>query len=66
MKLQKKEDPFKVIIIGDNFIDFEQFYYGNKPNKDIEDKLERLKKYRLQQTKKVYGKLGEERVTASI
>jgi hypothetical protein len=55
---ERKINNWFVIIIGDNFIDFEQFYYGNKPNKDIEDKLEGLKNYRLQQTKNVYGKVG--------
>lgn len=55
---ERKINNWFVIIIGDNFIDFEQFYYENKPNKDIEEKLEGLKNYRLQQTKKVYGKVG--------
>jgi uncharacterized protein YchJ len=45
-------------VIGNDFIDFQYFYYDNKPNKIIEKKLEGLKDYRLKQTLQARKKIG--------
>ncbi len=55
---ERKINNWFVIILENNFIDFEQFYFDNKPNKIIEKKLEVLKEYRLKQTLKVKRKIG--------
>ena len=55
---ERKINNWFVIVIGNDFIDFEQFYYDNKPNEIIEKKLEGLKEYRLKQTLKVQRKIG--------
>ena len=55
---ERKINNWFVIIIENNFIDFEQFYFDNKPNKMIEHRLESLKNYRLTQTLKVQKKIG--------
>jgi len=55
---ERKINTWFVIIIGDSFIDFEKFYYENKPNKLIVERLESLKYSRLQQTIDVNKKIG--------
>jgi len=54
---QKINDWF-VIVVGQDFVDFEKFYYDNKPNKMIEEKLEELKQYRIKQTLAIQKKIG--------
>lgn len=55
---ETKINNWFVIIIGHDFIDFEQFFYENKPNKLIEERLEGLKQNRLIQAKEVNKKIG--------
>ena len=55
---ERKINNWFVIIIGNNFIDFEYFKYDNQKNKIIEKKLDELKKYRLEQTREVQKKIG--------
>ena len=55
---ERKINNWFVVIIGSNFIDFEKFYYDNKYNKLIEEKLEKLKQYRVQQKLKINKKIG--------
>ncbi|QCT94958.1 hypothetical protein FE773_07075 [Caminibacter mediatlanticus TB-2] len=55
---ERKINNWFVIILENNFIHFEQFYFDNKPNKIIENKFEGLKEYRLKQTLKVKRKIG--------
>jgi uncharacterized protein YecA (UPF0149 family) len=55
---ERKINNWFVVIIGDNFIDFEQFHYANDPNDLLEKKIEELRAYRIQQALKVEKKIG--------
>jgi len=55
---ERKIHNWFVVIIGEDFIDFQKFYYKNKPSKSIEEKVKGLKEYRLQQTINVQKKIG--------
>jgi hypothetical protein len=55
---ERKISNWFVIIVDNDFIDFEYFKYENKKSAIIEEKLEGLKKYRLQQTLEVNKKIG--------
>lgn len=55
---ERKINNWFVIIIGNDSIDFEQFYYENKPSELLEEKVAGLKEYRLQQTLEAKKKLG--------
>lgn len=55
---ERKINNWFVIIIGNDSVDFEQFYYENKPSNLLEEKLAGLKEYRLQQTLEVKKKVG--------
>ena len=55
---ERKINNWFVVIIGNDFIDFEKFYFDNKPNKIIEEKLKILKEYRLKHTLQVKRKIG--------
>lgn len=55
---ERKINNWFVVIIGSNFINFEKFYYDNKYNKLIEEKLEELKQYRVEQTLNINKKIG--------
>ena len=55
---ERKINNWFVIIIGNDSIDFEQFYYENKPSELLEEKVAGLKEYRLQQTLEAKKKVG--------
>ncbi|TLS73393.1 hypothetical protein FE246_02570 [Aliarcobacter thereius] len=55
---ERKINNWFVIIIANDSIDFEQFYYENKPSELLEKKVACLKEYRLQQTLEAKKKLG--------
>lgn len=55
---ERKINNWFVIIIANDSIDFEQFYYENKPSELLEKKVAGLKEYRLQQTLEAKKKVG--------
>ena len=55
---ERKINNWFVIIIDNDFIDFEYFRYENKKNKIVEKKIEGLKRYRLKQTLNTQKKIG--------
>lgn len=55
---ERKINNWFVIIIGNDSVDFEQFYYENKPSELLEEKVAGLKEYRLLQTLEAKKKLG--------
>jgi hypothetical protein len=55
---ERKINNWFVIIIDNDFIDFEYFKYENKKNEIVEKKLEGLKEYRLKQTLDAQKKIG--------
>jgi hypothetical protein len=55
---ERKINNWFVIIIDNDFIDFEYFRYENKKNEIVEKKLEGLKEYRLKQTLDAQKKIG--------
>jgi hypothetical protein len=59
---ERKINNWFVIIIDNNSIDFEQFYYENKHSELLEEKIGGLKEYRLKQTLKAKKKLGRNEI----
>jgi len=59
---ERKINNWFVIIIDNNFIDFEYFIYENKDNEVIQKKLDGLKEYRLKQTLNIQKKIGRNEI----
>lgn len=59
---ERKINNWFVIIIDNDFIDFEYFRYENKKNEIVEKKLEGLKEYRLKQTLDAQKKIGRNEI----
>lgn len=59
---ERKINNWFVIIIGDNFIDFEQFHYENKYDELLEKELLELKECRLKQALESKKKVGRNEI----